>query len=183
MRVQQTKLVDTANDHQKQLNEIEAELDSQRKNLEEFKSLTGADVRKIAENVENATEIARVNKELLIAINDSKTKVVSIGWKPTRDISDFKFANKFLRDIMTKSDEEIHQIGLVSAKYTRLDTNFPTGVLTFNNENSATALLQNKKKAKAKNIKLKPDIPMAYKDTEKKLHQAQYRRFQKGFGY
>ena len=42
-------------------------------------------------------------------------------------------------------------------------------------------MLKDKKKAKAKDIQLKPDIPPAYKDTDKKWRQAQYRRFQKGY--
>ena len=42
-------------------------------------------------------------------------------------------------------------------------------------------MLKNKKKAKAKDIKLKPDIPLAYKNTDKKWRQAEYRRFPKGF--
>ena len=40
------KFVITANEHQKQLNDIKIELNIQRKDLEELKSLTGADVKK-----------------------------------------------------------------------------------------------------------------------------------------
>ena len=61
----------------------------------------------------------------------------------------------------------------MSASFSRLDSNWPTGILTFSNENSAIALLKDKKKAKAKNVKLKSDIPMAYKDVEKKMRQNQ----------
>ena len=143
--------------------------------------MTGADVKKNAERVEMATETARVHKELMIAIEDSKTKVVAIGWKPTLDNNDYESAKEFLKNVMDKSEDEIRQIGLVSASFSRLDSSWPTGVLMFTNEKSAIALLRNKKKAKAKNIKLKSDIPMAYKEVDKKWRQTQYRRFQKGF--
>ena len=50
-----------------------------------------------------ASEAARVHKELMIAIEDSKTKVVAIGWKPTLDNNDYESAKEFLKNLMDKS--------------------------------------------------------------------------------
>ena len=46
MKEQQSQLVSTATEHKNQLIEIREELNSHRKELNELKSMTGADVKK-----------------------------------------------------------------------------------------------------------------------------------------
>ena len=93
--------------------------------------MTSADVDKIVETVKEATEKAKVQEELQIQINQSKCKLIVSGYKPDPNVSGFEAAKKFLHDVLEKTDDEIQHIGLTSAEFNGVSTDWPTGVLCF----------------------------------------------------
>ena len=85
------------------------------------------------------------------------------GFKPDPDVSGFEAAKKFLHDVLEKTDDEIQHIGLTSAEFNGVSTDWPTGVLCFKAESTVISLLKLKGKARNKNIKIKNDVPIAYR--------------------
>ena len=181
MRADQGELSKTVAEVQSRLDTMQIELEETKKVVADHKRDTGASVDVIAENIRCATEKVKLEEDLQAAINVARNNVITIGWKPQNTVSNLDGAKEFLKVILGKSDTEIENLGLVNASYTKTDTNHPVGVLTFNSDTSVGLVLSDKRKAREKNIKVKADVPLAYKDVDKQWKHKAYLRFMKGY--
>ena len=166
---------------QSRLDTVQAELEVTKQAVAEVKRETGASAEAIAEKINSATNIVKLEEDLQAAINVARKNVITIGWKPQNSASNHDGAKDFLKTILGKSDTEIENLGLIGASYTKTDTSYPAGVLTFNSETSVGLVLSEKKKAQQKNIKVKADVPLAYKDVDKGWKHKAYLRYMKGY--
>ena len=129
----------------KEVKEMRAELNETKRDLAEHRNLTGSNINEIAKNMKAATERVSLDENLQKAINKAAKDIVIQGYKPDKSLSALDAGKKFLYEVMGKSSKEIDNLELLSVSFTRTDSDYPSGVLTFKNESSATNLLKDKK--------------------------------------
>ena len=164
-----------------QVKDLREELNSTKKDLAEHRQMTGTDMNKIADNMKAAAEKVTLEQDLQKAINETAKMVVIQGYHPDKDLSDLDSAKKFLKDIMGKRTKEIDNLELLSASFSKTDSDFPSGLLTFKLESSVTSLLKEKKKCRDKGLKLKESVPLVYRDMQRKYRSEAYNKYIKGF--
>ena len=138
----------------------------------EIKKFTGANIDEIASNIKAAADRVNLDADLQNAINVANKDLVIQGYKPDLGISELEAGKKFLKDIIGKSDSEITNLELLSVSFSKADSDYPTGLLTFKSESTVGSLLRYKRKCREKGIKIKESVPLVYNQMQKKL-QAQ----------
>ncbi len=70
------------------------------------------------------------------------------GYKPDLGISELEAGKQFLKAIIGKSDSEITNLELLSVSFSKADSDYPTGLLTFKSESTVGSLLRYKRKCR-----------------------------------
>ena len=148
----------------KQVKELRAELNDTKLEVAEHRKLTGTNIDEIANKMRAAADRVNLDSELQSAINAIAKDIVIQGYKPDKNISELEAVKKFLKDIMGKSDNEIYSLELLSASFTRTDSDWPADVLSFKSETLVNNLLKDKIKCRDKGIKLKESVPLVYRE-------------------
>ena len=139
-------------------------------------------IDEIANNM-RAAAADRVNldSELQSAINASAKDIVIQGYKPDKNISELDAGKTFLKDVMGKCDNEIQNLELLSVSFTRTDSDYPAGMLSFKSDTSGNSLLKDKRKCREKGLKLKESVPLVYRDMQRKYRSEAYTKYIKGY--
>ena len=143
-----------------EVRELRAGFNKTKLEVAEHRKLTGTNIDKIANNMKAAADRVNLDSELQSAINETAKDIVIQGFKPDSGMSELDAGKEFLKDIMGKSDTEIKNLQLLSASFTRTDSDWPAGVLSFQSETSVNNLLKDKRKYREKGLKLKESVPL-----------------------